>query len=382
MIGFGHQVVPRLMPIVLAALFTGGASVGALVGCSGKQLSLGRSCTLNSDCTDPLSCKFGKCHRQCAETRDCSTGEVCIKVDGIGVCQSISELTCTDTEGCPSPLVCGPSNTCGSVCREAADCLGGQSCLASVCVEVSTPVIDAAGGGDAGSGTTDTARDLADTGAADAATGTCTVGTARASDSFEGSSLGPAWNQQAIGTPPTFTISGGALHITDASLAATPSMPLKSWIYDLDVDLGNQMTWPQPIGTGDFDLSFDLTINSTIPQLTFAGVALTNASGQIEVFGAAQDGLAAADGGFSAWVHKPKMADASPLVDTAAVATAAFHIQRSGGVVVVQVDGKTVVTEPNGADIRNLALVSVKHMDTAATYEFGSVDVGEIVLCY
>ena len=34
----------------------------------------GRQCDLNSEGTDPLVCKEGRCRRQCAEDRDCPVG--------------------------------------------------------------------------------------------------------------------------------------------------------------------------------------------------------------------------------------------------------------------------------------------------------------------
>ncbi|HEX7599006.1 MAG TPA: hypothetical protein VF518_12380, partial [Polyangia bacterium] len=64
----------------------------ALLGaaaCSGgnKKLQLAGSCSLNSECTNPLVCKFGSCHTACTQTRDCLSGERCVRVDDIGVCQ-------------------------------------------------------------------------------------------------------------------------------------------------------------------------------------------------------------------------------------------------------------------------------------------------------
>lgn len=113
-------------------------------------LNPGASCVLNSDCTDPLSCKFGKCHRQCNETRDCAAGERCVKVDGVGVCASAAGLACAT--GCPSPLICGPGDQCGSVCAVEGDCLANQTCLASVCVDRTLLSDGGANGNDGGSG--------------------------------------------------------------------------------------------------------------------------------------------------------------------------------------------------------------------------------------
>jgi hypothetical protein len=42
----------------------------------------GRQCDLNSECMDPLVCRWGNCRQQCAEDRDCPAGLdlVCRKV--------------------------------------------------------------------------------------------------------------------------------------------------------------------------------------------------------------------------------------------------------------------------------------------------------------
>jgi hypothetical protein len=108
----------------------------ALVGCSSgkKKLELGGSCSLNSDCAEGLLCKFGACHKACGKSVDCATGERCVQVEGIAVCQLVKEQACGT--GCKTPLACMPAdNTCRNTCSPAIDCLGGQVCTAGFCVE-------------------------------------------------------------------------------------------------------------------------------------------------------------------------------------------------------------------------------------------------------
>ena len=128
------------------------------------RLDLGGHCVQNSDCNNPLACKFQTCHQQCVQSLDCPTGEPCVSVDRIGVCQTATEAACgANGIACISPLVC-VSNTCVNVCTDTGTCaLPHQTCIGgTVCVDSSdlagNPGYDgaagaagAAGGADAGS---------------------------------------------------------------------------------------------------------------------------------------------------------------------------------------------------------------------------------------
>lgn len=93
-----------------------------LVGsCGGKSgPPAGAACTRNTDCLNPLSCTFGKCHETCREARDCPSGHNCIAVNGVGVCQL--EGKCAYRSECPVPLVCALDRQCRSECKEDKDC--------------------------------------------------------------------------------------------------------------------------------------------------------------------------------------------------------------------------------------------------------------------
>jgi hypothetical protein len=124
-----------------------------LAACGGddKKLELGGSCTLNSDCQEGLVCKFGACHKACMQTRDCPTGERCVQVDGVAVCQTQAESACHADATCTPPLVCRTvDNTCRSACTSTGTCLlGSQTCVGAVCVDTSelASVPDASAGG-------------------------------------------------------------------------------------------------------------------------------------------------------------------------------------------------------------------------------------------
>src|SRR6476646_143298 len=76
-------------------------------GCSSSDTpALGgrlSGCLLNSDCNNPLSCTFGRCHVACNATVDCERGERCIKLPTGNVCQAADEMACTFTSDCPAP---------------------------------------------------------------------------------------------------------------------------------------------------------------------------------------------------------------------------------------------------------------------------------------
>lgn len=123
---------------VLAMAVGLGGSVGIATGCGSDDFSasasLASGCAVNSDCTAPLACAFGRCHQQCGESRDCPAGQTCLRSGSNSVCQLADESACGDGGGtCPSGLVCS-SGACRSVCTSPADCIADQMCSANVCL--------------------------------------------------------------------------------------------------------------------------------------------------------------------------------------------------------------------------------------------------------
>lgn len=150
---------PSLLVLLLA--------IGAACGGGDKpKLMLGGGCTLNSDCAQPLLCKFSKCHRACADSaRDCMPGQRCVQVDGVGVCQQQSACG----SGCAAPLICSADMQCRNTCTAAQPCAGAQVCVTigagQFCADKTEPV--AGGAGDAGA---------SDAGAGDGPPGDAPVG--------------------------------------------------------------------------------------------------------------------------------------------------------------------------------------------------------------
>jgi hypothetical protein len=109
------------------------------MGCSGsKKIDVGAPCVLNSDCNNPLSCTYGKCHEGCRSTVDCQPGQECTKVSNFGVCLLPAETTCTAVNStCMGSLVCAPDLHCRSTCTDAnKDCMGSQACVSGVCADL------------------------------------------------------------------------------------------------------------------------------------------------------------------------------------------------------------------------------------------------------
>jgi hypothetical protein len=123
----------------------------------GAQLASG--CSLNSDCADPLVCIFALCHQACNETRDCTTaGDLCVKINGNGVCELPQEVTCSAEGGksCQQGLTCS-NDQCRTACQPATastDCLQNQQCSGGACYDPTELDGGTEGGGGEG-GTTE-----------------------------------------------------------------------------------------------------------------------------------------------------------------------------------------------------------------------------------
>src|SRR4051794_29850534 len=105
-----------------------------LAGCgSDAKPKPGATCTINSECNNPLSCTAGKCHEQCQDSRDCQQpGARCVKDNvvgsatmGVHVCQLPEEMPrCSMNSDCKLGLVCAKDLMCRNECKEDRDCPG------------------------------------------------------------------------------------------------------------------------------------------------------------------------------------------------------------------------------------------------------------------
>ena len=120
----------RLSVAVTLGLVVGLASCG-----SSSKPPAGKTCSLNTDCNNPLACTFGKCHLMCNDTRDCPAGQRCINVTGGKVCQLDEEKRCPASGTCQQPLICAVDLLCHNTCTTAGDCPAMQICASGACAE-------------------------------------------------------------------------------------------------------------------------------------------------------------------------------------------------------------------------------------------------------
>jgi len=91
-------------------------------------------CSLTSDCTAGLVCRFGTCTTACVEDRDCAVGATCGHdvASGASACvEPVTEL-CVYSSDCPPPLVCGEAQRCRLECRADRDCPLNRYCDATL----------------------------------------------------------------------------------------------------------------------------------------------------------------------------------------------------------------------------------------------------------
>jgi len=127
------------------ATSTGGSTTtGGTTGSGGNSQGglLGGTCVLNSDCSSPLVCTWGKCHVSCHTSADCPAEQSCIISSGSGalltVCQLPVETYCAYNSDCPIPLTCAADLRCRNQCQTSADCSLRQTCTTTkTCAEPS-----------------------------------------------------------------------------------------------------------------------------------------------------------------------------------------------------------------------------------------------------
>jgi hypothetical protein len=115
------------------AFFAAGFALASAVGAgisscnSSSAAALDQACSINTDCNAPLICAFARCHQACRESRDCTTGQRCVKSGTDGVCQLPTESTCAGAS-CQSGQVCGTDQQCRAQCSPSVTCSGSDIC--------------------------------------------------------------------------------------------------------------------------------------------------------------------------------------------------------------------------------------------------------------
>jgi hypothetical protein len=396
-------------------------------------------CASAVDCTDDLECVEGVCRMpsamcgsatdctalglicdtdagecvECLTTANCSPGTRC-STDRVCVAVCANDAECSDGVFCNGAERCDPADGRGG----ARGCLsGGPACAASeTCDEEADACIACAP--ETCNGVDDDCNGAADDGLGDLTCGTgacertvqaCVGGAPQTCvpgppgveicgngidddcdgvadaggvlDDFPGPTLAATWDPDGVGAAPTYTFYSSRLRITDAAFPVTPSRPGYTWVYDLDEDRGNQMTRAAAVGTGDFDLAFDVAWESADGELTFGGVGLTSVGDQIEIFAGFVDDTGGGLGGPRV-VIRHAGADTLWRGAVASTGTAVFGITRSAGSVTVTVDGSSVLTAPVPASISKLAIVTARHQTPTDDWVFGAVELDRIQMCW
>ncbi len=110
-----------LLGLVLAVVASGCTEDDAL-------RTLGEQCDLSSECDAPLVCRLERCRRECATTRDCPLGALCVRdQEGLGACLLPEEASCSLDSECPEPLRC-LGGGCTNECTIDRDCAPGARC--------------------------------------------------------------------------------------------------------------------------------------------------------------------------------------------------------------------------------------------------------------
>jgi hypothetical protein len=96
-------------------------------------------CVHSSECSGLLACVQGYCINACDKSKDCLNGARCIKTDEGNYCQPEERRTCVLNSECTTPLVCGVDRQCRNQCAEDRDCLSGQVCtsMTKLCADPS-----------------------------------------------------------------------------------------------------------------------------------------------------------------------------------------------------------------------------------------------------
>jgi hypothetical protein len=182
-----------------------------LAGCgSDAKPKPGATCTINSECNNPLSCTAGKCHEQCQDSRDCQQpGARCVKDNvvgsatmGVHVCQLPEEMPrCSMNSDCKLGLVCAKDLMCRNECKEDRDCPGkSQKCVELFCADPE----------DINPATGNTLKPATDAGV---------VGTGGAGGSTDGGSTGGAGGSATDG-------AAGGGGTVDGGAADVPNVPI------------------------------------------------------------------------------------------------------------------------------------------------------------
>jgi len=199
-------------------------------------------------------------------------------------------------------------------------------------------------------------------------------------DDFDGTTLAMHWTLVA-GEMPTYEVNNSRLLISDSPFAATPSNPNESWLNDLDTDKGNQIGWRQQIGGADFDVSAEIAWSSSTPELTLAGVAVSDAQGKIAAYAGIRDGTAMGAGSPSGQIRVATGDDLGWVGTRVENGTARLRLVRTDNDLRILVDDAEVLTGRVDALIDYVTVFYVRYHNATAMYPFGTAEIQKVTVC-
>jgi hypothetical protein len=196
-------------------------------------------------------------------------------------------------------------------------------------------------------------------------------------EDFDGDVLSDDW-ELLVGAMPTHIVKDSDLVITDAPFADTPSTPGTSWINDVELDRGNQIGLTFPSGTqNDFTIRATVSWASSLPEMSLAGIALTDADNKLLVRGEVRDDSLTAGPFIGSAIGSRRSLS---RVEGSGEATWVFA--RVNGIVTIQVDGNLRVEADTGDfDVQHVVLFYVRYSDDQGAKDFGRFAWHDIEVC-
>jgi hypothetical protein len=175
-------------------------------------------------------------------------------------------------------------------------------------------------------------------------------------DSFDGNVLAAHWSVLAGAVPTTYAVNNSSLLVTDAPFAST-------------------------IGGQDFTLTADMAWSSAAAEITLGGVGVSDATGKLAGYVAAQDGSSSGTAPPVARIHVATGSDLEFVGTEIEPGNAMVKIQRVSGNATITIDNTEVLSGPMPDLISNVVIVFVRHSNGATQYTYGSFELRSLTIC-
>ena len=125
---------------LLALVVTIGCSKDNSVDQSTNVDGFGSQCSSDDECGVNSRCVLGFCRLGCTTDAECDRGSICVGTSAPYGCTLPEEGACSESEPCPTGLICGLDQQCRLPCVEDVDCPRNEHrCAAGTCIGESEP---------------------------------------------------------------------------------------------------------------------------------------------------------------------------------------------------------------------------------------------------